>query len=80
MAKKKVTTELKVRKKYLHMAFAGTNGKFQYDEPRILGDMSQEELEEFYHSHDKKTVQRYLVGQPAPKKEKKEDLPVKPEE
>ena len=42
--------------------------------------MSQEELEEFYHSHDKKTVGRYLVGHPAPKKEKKEDLPVKPEE
>lgn len=80
MAKSKMTTDLRIREKYKKMFFVGTNGKFQYDEPRMLGDMSDEELEEFYYSHDAKTVNMYLIGQPKAKKVNKEELPIKPEE
>ena len=77
--KKKFDNTLRVRKKYEDLAFIGTSGKFQYDEPKLLKDFSIEELIEFKNSHDEKTVNRYLVGEiPKDTKKPAEDLPKKP--
>jgi hypothetical protein len=80
MAKKKKNANvLRVRKKFENLAFVGTSGKFQYDEPKLLKDFSIEELIEFKNSHDEKTVNRYLVGEiPKDTKKPAEDLPKKP--
>ena len=80
MAKKKkkaFDNILTVRQKYKSLAFVGTCGKFQFDEPRILGEMTLEELVEFKLSHDEKTVGRYLVGE-IPPDFKHEAPPTKP--
>lgn len=81
MAKKKKETFkniLRVREKYKALAFVGTCGKFQFDEPRILGEMTLEELVEFQLSHDTKTAGRYLVGE-IPPDFKHDATPIKPE-
>ena len=80
MAKKKKNENvLRVRKKFENLAFIGTSGKFQYDEPKLLKEFSIEELIEFKNSHDDKTVNRYLVGEiPKDTKKPAEDLPKKP--
>ncbi len=80
MAKKKKNENLlRVRKKFENLAFIGTSGKFEYDEPKLLKDFSIEELIEFKNSHDEKTVNRYLVGEiPKDTKKPAEDLPKKP--
>ena len=45
MAKKKKNENLlRVRKKFENLAFIGTSGKYQYDEPKLLKDFSIEEL------------------------------------
>lgn len=77
--KKKNENLLRVRTKFENLAFVGTSGKYQYDEPKLLKDFSIEELIEFKNSHNEKTVNRYLVGE-IPKDTKKpvEDLPKKP--
>lgn len=81
MAKnKKFDTSLKIRKKYSKMAFVGKFGEFDYSEPRVLGEMTKEELEAFYYAHGPKARQRYLVGKPAVKATNIEELPIKPEE
>ena len=79
-SKNKIEMTLKVRKKFEDMLFLGKAGKFDYSEPRRLGDMSKEELEAFYYAHDLKTRTRYLAGQPEPIKVEKEELPIKPKE
>jgi hypothetical protein len=79
MAKKKKNENvLRVRKKFENLAFIGTSGKFQYDEPKLLKEFSIEELIEFKNSHDEKTVNRYLVGEIPKDTKKPEDLPKKP--
>ena len=77
--KKKNENVLRVRTKFENLAFVGTSGKFQYDEPKLLKDFSIDELIEFKNSHNEKTVNRYLVGEiPKDTKKPAEDLPKKP--
>jgi len=81
MAKKKkkaFENILRVREKYKHLAFVGTCGKFQFDKPRILSEMTIEELVEFKLSHDAQTAGRYLVGE-IPPDFKHDPTPTKPE-
>ena len=77
--KKKNENVLRVRTKFENLAFVGTSGKYQYDEPKLLKDFSIEELIEFKNSHNEKTVNRYLIGEiPKDTKKPAEDLPKKP--
>jgi len=77
--KKKNENVLRVRTKFENLAFVGTSGKYQYDEPKLLKDFSIDELIEFKNSHNEKTVNRYLIGEiPKDTKKPAEDLPKKP--